>query len=61
MNTDAEKMDFITIRNGLLLFHALKTERCREMDVCFEGFDHFQKHYIHECNGRDRQPCIPKP
>ena len=61
LSTEEEKLDFLTIRNGLMLYTALKNERCREMDVCFEGFDHFKKHYIHHINDKDMQPCIPRP
>lgn len=40
LKTDQDKMDFLTIRNGLLAYAALQKERCREMDIVFDGFDH---------------------
>jgi len=49
LKTPQEQLDFITLRNGILLYNALKNDRCRENDVVFHGFDHIQKHYPYHC------------
>lgn len=49
LKTPQEQLDFITLRNGILLYNALKNDRCRENDVVFHGFDHIQKNYAFHC------------
>jgi hypothetical protein len=59
--SEQERRDLISLRNGLLLYKALRKERVREMDICFDGFTHFKKHYQHFCRDSDFRPLIEKP
>ena len=49
LKTEEEQRDLLSLRNGLLCYAALRNERCREMDICFDGFDHFQQNYLYLC------------
>lgn len=60
MNTEVEQRDLLSLRNALLIYMALKNERCREIDFCFDGFEHFQKHYPHYCRDASRELITPK-
>ena len=61
LQTDEEKRDFLSLRNAVLLFKALKKERLREMDLSICGFDKIEKHYRHHCLDANRQFIIPRP
>ena len=39
MKTEDEQRDLLSLRNALLIYMALKNERCREMDFCVDGFE----------------------
>ena len=61
LKTDQEKQDFLSFRNAMLLFKALKKERLREMDLSICGFDKFVQHYKHHCLNSEFQHMIPRP
>lgn len=60
MKTEVEQRDLLSLRNALLIYMALKNERCREIDFCFDGFEHFQKHYPHFCRNSSKDIFKPK-
>jgi len=58
---DQHREDLLSLRNALLLFKALKNERIREMDLCIDGFDKFQKYYYHHLIDADNKLFVPRP
>ena len=61
LSTDEEKRDFLSMRNALMLFRALKKERLREMDLSICGFDKIVKHYKHHCIDSTGKFIIARP
>ena len=61
LKTEQEQLDFLTLRNGVLLFNALKNERCREMDIVLHGFDHIVQNYAFHCIDSLGKPLLPRP
>jgi hypothetical protein len=60
INTEVEQRDLLSLRNALLIYMALKNERCKEVDFCFDGFEHFQKHYSHFLRDSNGELVKPK-
>ena len=60
MKTEDEQRDLLSLRNALLIYMALKNERCREMDFCFDGFEHFRNQYPHFCRDSSGELVQPK-
>jgi hypothetical protein len=60
MTSEVEQRDLLSLRNALLMYKSLKNERCREIDFCFDGFEHFQKHYQHFCRDSSKELITPK-
>ena len=61
MKTEEEKLDFLSMRNAMLLFKALKKERLREMDLSICGFDKIKKNYRHHCLNESNEYIVPRP
>lgn len=59
--TEQEKKDYLSLRNAILLFKALKKERLRELDLSICGFDKLDVNYKHHCLDQNRQHIIPRP
>ena len=49
LSTEQERLDYLSMRNAVLLFKALKKERLREMDLSICGFDKIAEKYKHHC------------
>lgn len=59
--TEQEKKDYLSLRNSILLFKALRKERLREVDLSICGFDKLDVNYKHHCLDQNRQHIIPRP
>ena len=61
LSTEQEKLDFLSLRNAMCLFKALKKERLRELDLNICGFDKIEKQYKHHCLDSNGSHMIPRP
>ena len=57
--SEADKRDVLSLRNSLLLFKALKKERCAECYISLQAFDHYAVNYKHFLRDSDRKPLKP--
>ena len=57
----ADKQDLLSLRNSLFLYRALKKERCAEVYVSLEGFDHYEVTYKHFLRDNELKFFTPRP